>query len=216
VGTDDPTGARWELLDAEAQAAAHPRSFFIPDAQRRGALQPDDLVKLVFLVVGGEADGDGERMWVQVTDTAPGGYVGQLENEPVVIDGLSLGARIEFEPRHVIDIWVDEEDPFDGLAAFVTARLLEDDDLEPGVVSFDPDHHGHDLGDGRTVTGWQVFVGDETEDELDDAERIRLPSLGWLVRRYPELMALLESHDGREASWIRGQDGRLVPAEHPD
>jgi hypothetical protein len=202
---------RWRLLDAEQRAAEHPRSFFVPDRETRTRLGTDELVKLVFEELGGE--GTGERMWVRITDTAPGGYVGTLENEPVVIDGLWAGARIEFEPRHVIDVWHDEEDPLEDLAAFVSARLLEDDRLEPGVVTFDPDDHGHELGDGRTVTGWQVFVGDETPDELDDPERIRLPSLGWLVQRYPDLLALVETHDGRETSWVRDARGRLVPYE---
>jgi hypothetical protein len=199
---------RWRLLDAEERAAEHPRSFFIPDPETRATLGTDELVKLVFEELDGA--GAGERMWVRITDTAPGGYVGTLENEPVVIDGLWAGARIEFEPRHVIDVWQDDEDPLEDLAAFVSARLLEDDRLEPGVVTFDPDDHGHELADGRTVTGWQVFVGDETPDELDDPERIRLPSLGWLVQRYPDLLALVESHDGSEASWTRAEDGRLV------
>jgi hypothetical protein len=207
-GTD--AGRRWQLLDAEEQAAAHPRSFFVPSRETRASLGIDDLVKLQFEAVDGDDEGAGERMWVRITDTAPGGYVATLENEPVVIEGLWPGTRIEFEPRHVIDVWHDEDDPLEDLAAFVSARLLEDDDLEPGVVSFDPDHHGNELGDGRTVTGWQLFVGDETDDELDDPERIRLPSLVWLVQRYPDLLALVETHDGSEASWVRDADGRLV------
>jgi hypothetical protein len=208
VGSGHPE-ARWRLLDAEQQAAANPRAFFIPSRETRSSLEPDELVKLVFEAVGGEDEGAGERMWVRVTDTAPGGYVGTLENEPVVVDGLWPGMRIEFEPRHVVDVWHDE-DPLEDLAGFVSARLLEDDRLEPGVVTFDPDDHGRELGDGRTVTGWQVFVGDETPAELDDPERIRLPSLAWLVQRYPDLLALVETHDGAEASWVRGDDGRFV------
>jgi hypothetical protein len=205
--------ARWRLLDAEELASTNPRSFFIPSHETRSSLGIDELVKLVFEVVGGEDAGAGERMWVRITDTAPGGYVGTLESEPLVVDGVWPGARIEFEPRHVIDVWHEEDDPLEDLAAFVSARLLEDDRLEPGVVSFDPDDHGRELGDGRTVTGWQLFVGDETPDELDDPERIRLPSLAWLVQRYPDLFALVETHDGAEASWIRDAQGRLVPHE---
>jgi hypothetical protein len=216
MGTPDVPGARWRVIDAEARASANPRSFFIPSHERRSTLGPDDLVKLVFEVEGGEDEDAGERMWVRVTDTAPGGYVGILENEPVVIDGLWPGARIEFEPRHVIDIWDDGPDPLEGLAAFASARLLEDDALEPGVVTFDPDHDGHELGDGRTVTGWQLFVGDETSEELDDPERIRIPSLAWLVQRYPALSPLVATHDGTEASWVRDEDGRLVPHEDED
>jgi hypothetical protein len=212
--TSDASGERrWRLLDAEERAAAHPRAFFIPSREARSELGTDDLVKLVFEVVGGEDEGSGERMWVRITDTAPGGYVGTVENEPIVIEGLWPGGRIEFEPRHVIDVWHDEEDPLEDLAAFASARLLEDDTLELGVVTFDPDDHGRELGDGRTVTGWQLFVGDESPEELDDPERIRLPSLAWLVQRYPELLALVETHDGRDTSWIRDEQGRLAPHE---
>jgi hypothetical protein len=31
-----------------------------------------------------------------------------------------------------------------------------------------------------------------------------------LVQRYPDLPALLETHGGGEASWVRGDDGRLA------
>jgi hypothetical protein len=213
MGARDPGLPRWRVVDGEVQAAANPRSFFIPSLERRTSLGADDLVKLVFEVVGGDDEGAGERMWVRVTDTAPGGYVGTLENEPIVIDGLWPGARVEFEPRHVIGVWDDEPDPLEGLAAFASARLLEDDALEPGVVTFDPDHDGHELEDGRTVTGWELFVGDETPAELDDPERIRIPSLAWLVQRYPELLELVDAHDGSETSWIRDETGTLVVHE---
>jgi hypothetical protein len=107
----------------------------------------------------------------------------------------------------------DGDDPRERLAAFVSARLVDDEAADVGAVAFDPSHDGDELGDGRTVTGWEIFVGDETEDELSDPEQIRLPSLSWLVDRFPQLTPLFDSHDGSEASWVRDDDGSLVPWE---
>ena len=110
----------------------------------------------------------------------------------------------------------DGDDPRDLFAAFVSARLIEDEDADVGAVTFDPDHDGDELGDGRTVTGWEIFVGDEAEEELSDPERVRLPSLSWLVDRFPQLEPLFDGHDGTEASWVADESGRLVPWEGDD
>ncbi len=104
----------------------------------------------------------------------------------------------------------DGDEPRDNFAAFVSARLIDDEEAEVGAVAFDPNHHGDELADGRIVTGWEVFVGDESEDELSDPEQVRLPSLSWLVERFPQLEELFDTHDGSEASWVTDDDGALV------
>lgn len=198
----------WTLDDAEDRAVAAPRAFFIPAREVRAGLAPGDLVKLIFLVVGGEADGDGERMWVEVTDVVAGptpGYVGRLDNDPLVID-LEAGARVEFGPQHVVDVHADEPDPLAGQALFVSARLVEDDTARIGAAAFDPADADRDLGDGRTITGWQAFVGDESDEELDDPTRVRLPSLSWFLQREPELWPLVRDHDGTAGYWTRDGD----------
>ncbi len=105
----------------------------------------------------------------------------------------------------------DGSEPRDNYAAFVSARLVDDDATDVGAVAFDPDHHGDELGDGRIVTGWEIFVGDESEDELSDPDLIRLPSLSWLIDRYPQLEPLFDDHDGTEASWVADEAGTLLP-----
>lgn len=200
----EDTAPTWVLLDAVEQHAANPRSFFIPDAAEREGLQPGDHAKLVFQLADHAGDGPGaERMWVQVTDRAPGGYVGQLDNEPVVIPGLVAGARVEFEPRHVIQVPADAPDPYEGQVAFASARLFDEDDPGVGVATFDPDDAGRPVADGRTLSGWSLLAGDETEEQVADPEAIRLPSLPWLLERHPELQAVLDDHDGTEASYLR-------------
>src|SRR5687767_14734707 len=82
----DAEPADWWLEDAEALSAAHPRSFFIPRAERRRALRAGEDVRLGF-VYGPHSDREGEghveRMWVQVVDQRDDGSArGRLRNRP--------------------------------------------------------------------------------------------------------------------------------------
>lgn len=106
---------------------------------------------------------------------------------------------------------LEGDDPRELSAAFASARLIDDEAADLGAVTFDPSHDGDELADGRTVTGWEVFVGDETEDELTDPELIRLPSLSVLLDRFPQLAPIVDDHDGSEASWVVDEGGSLIP-----
>lgn len=204
------TEPSWTLLDAVAHAAANPRSFFLPDAEERAGLQPGDLAKLVFTVQApgdDESDAGGERMWVEVTDRAPDGYVGRLGNVPMLVTDLAEGARVEFEPRHVVQLPATEPDPWKGRVAFVSARVFDDDDPGVHVATFDAGDAGRAVADDRQLSGWSLLAGDETAEDIDDPERIRLPSLPWMMERHPELRAVLDGHDGSEGTWLRDGDG---------
>ncbi len=92
------------------------------------------------------------------------------------------------------------------LAVFASARLI-DTGARVGAVSFAPDDRGRGLGDGRTVSGWSVFVGDETDEELEDPERIRMPTLARVLERDPGLADLTDAHDATAGFWVRQADG---------
>lgn len=92
-------------------------------------------------------------------------------------------------------------------AAFASARLFEDESASVGVATFEPADAGRELGDGRVLSGWSLFVGDETEGELADSERIRLPSLRVVLERFPEVAEVLDANAGDEASYVREQGG---------
>jgi hypothetical protein len=100
---------------------------------------------------------------------------------------------------------VAKRDWAERLAVYASARLV-DTGARVGAVAFEPDDVGRALGDGREVSGWSVFAGEETEEELSDAERLRLPSLAWVVARDPAVAMVTAGHDGSAGYWLRGQD----------
>jgi hypothetical protein len=97
---------------------------------------------------------------------------------------------------------IDTSTLADDLAVFASGRLI-DTGARIGAVSFDPADRGRGLGDGRTVSGWSVFVGDETGEELEDPERMRLPSMAVVVEQDPALAEVVDHHDGTSAYWVR-------------
>jgi hypothetical protein len=109
-----PAPHDWWLEDAEAAQERHPRSFFIPAAERRRALRPGELVRLGF-DYGPHADREGEghreRMWVEVLDQRDDGHAhGRLRNHPWRLSELDLGDQVAFEPMNVLAIdYTDEE-----------------------------------------------------------------------------------------------------------
>lgn len=87
----------WFLVNTERRAL---QGFAIPPRAVRNHLAVGDLVKLVFSERPEDAAA-GERMWVEILSAASGRYQGRLRNEPVSIQGLSLGDLVEFGPEHV-------------------------------------------------------------------------------------------------------------------
>lgn len=90
----------------------------------------------------------------------------------------------------------------DDLAVFASARLV-DTGARVGALAFDPAERGRGLGDRRTVSGWSAFVGDETDEELEDPERIRMPSMAWVLERDPAVAEVTDAHDGTAAFYVR-------------
>lgn len=104
-----------------------------------------------------------------------------------------------------------EGDRAPSLAVFASGRLV-DTGAPVGALRFDPEDAGRPLADGRVVSGWSAFTGEETEEELTDAERMRLPSLAWLLQRDAAVAMVTAGHDGSAGYWARaGEDDRGLP-----
>jgi hypothetical protein len=212
-------GDDWELDDAAAVQPPPADPMAVGSAEKLEALQPGEYVKLRFRLRRPPPGGPpGERMWVRVVARERGGYRGILENEPQAIKGLAKGDEVRFGPEHVLSIWeaIPEETP----VAFVNRRLLEYDELVPAVACHDPAEEERPvLPDGRRSSGWQLLVGDETAEELDDPEAFTLAAVADLASRYPAFGALVASgEEGRVYAWD-GEAGNYVdhgPYESPE
>lgn len=112
----------------------------------------------------------------------------------------------------------DGIDPSEQLAVYASGRLV-DTGSPVGAIGYDPGDVGRSLGDGRSISGWSVFVGEETDEELTDAERVRLPSLAWVLQHDPAVALVTAGHDGSAGYWVRSGEGstglpnwdRLIP-----
>ncbi|MFB9409666.1 hypothetical protein [Dactylosporangium matsuzakiense] len=89
------------------------------------------------------------------------------------------------------------------LIAFTSRRLMEDESLVPGYVYHDPeDATLPPSPDGRRASGWNLLVGDETDEQLADAGELLMPDLEFLTERYPEFGKLVaEGCEGRQFEW---------------
>ena len=100
----------WHLLSAEDRHAAHPDSFHIPNEHERRSLTPGDMAQLLFEISFDDPEDPAsvERMWVYVTESEAGSYIGVLINRPRLIpenDSLWEGAELPFRAEHVMS-WV--------------------------------------------------------------------------------------------------------------
>ncbi|MDA0182714.1 DUF2314 domain-containing protein [Solirubrobacter phytolaccae] len=199
----------WYLDNAEKLHAANPRSFFIPSEEARNGLEKGDVVRMVFALHETRDDGmSGERMWVQVEGRDGDEYYGWLTNEPAAIRDISREDTVRFKAEHVIAIYDERTEPFEDLLAYVPKRLLEDDDLQPEVVHHDPEEEERPpRDDGQKSSGWDLLVGDETEEQLD-ADKLTMSNLLWLMERYPAFGELVFS-GAREGTWVL-KDGSYV------
>jgi hypothetical protein len=100
----------WTLESGEKRHAQNPDTFEIPSRAKRESLSPGDAVKLLFDTETADADHvidrGVDRMWVIVTERADGLYIGVLDSDPGIAEGLTLrpGTEVLFGPEHVIAI----------------------------------------------------------------------------------------------------------------
>ena len=181
----------FRLGNGEVLHGAAPRSFFIPDRAERDSLQAGDLAKLLFEITGPSAGmPNAERMWVEVTGRDADGYTGTLTNAPAVITTIARGDTIRFGPEHVISTlgnWplLDKK--------ILVSRRSHEQDLRPCWVYREQPDNDRD-------SGWRALVGDETDDEANDASGILMQALGFVLDRWPELRPVFKT-DPRNGGW---------------
>ncbi|MEM6503300.1 MAG: DUF2314 domain-containing protein [Cyanobacteria bacterium P01_C01_bin.89] len=115
-------GIDWSLEDCHKAHQDHPETFEVPNVQEVEMCREGDLLRLHFLTWGyGDQDVSdeeaasmprAERMWVEVCQILSGRcFRGHLTNQPQCIKSLNPGDIIEFEARHVAQIYLRKGDP---------------------------------------------------------------------------------------------------------
>ena len=110
----------WEPIDCIERHKEHPDTFEIPTESDIAAVKVGDFCKLIWEATNPSDSDDfgGERMWVRVTRIGEMRwqgeepiklFVGELDNEPVVVTNLLLGELVTFEPKNIAAITVYEE-----------------------------------------------------------------------------------------------------------
>ena len=100
----------WTLMSAEDRQAQHPDTFHIPSREKRESLARGDAAKLLFDIETREGarviDRGVDRMWVIVKGRRGDDYLGVLDSDPGIAEGLNLrpGQLISFRPEHVTEI----------------------------------------------------------------------------------------------------------------
>ena len=134
----------WDLVDADPIAAESPYTFYKPSRALIAQVRPGEVVKLIFSFTIEDPGAPGaERMWVLVDEVLPdGSFRGRVNNEPRHIIDLKLDDPVSFRPCHVINT---EHDDDDNLVeqyikrCFVTKRVLEDGQLVGYLYREEPD-----------------------------------------------------------------------------
>lgn len=115
---------RWKLRSGVKQNRLYPTSFTIPSPVECRALEPGDVVKLMFE----QNDGWGERMWVRIEKAGRRRLVGRLENLPLAFPRLDFGSKITFRREHIIDIHPDPAPP--SCSDYETVYAAREQELE--------------------------------------------------------------------------------------
>ena len=170
---------RYVLDDPRPMARAAPYTFYLPPAVQTGALQPGDLVKLVFRSIPPGREWEAERIWVMITGRDAGGFTGTLDNIPSDMPQLKRGAEVSFQAHHIISIdWRDEAKA----AAFVEPEVqvwircwvdacVVDDGVPIGYLYREEPEAARE-GDQYPDSGWRIrgAVGDQTQAAVSERQ----------------------------------------------
>ena len=101
----------YQLAVVDSGDTARVLSGPLPTEGKRFAVQPGDIVKLVFeyrdsmVAVGSGAEIGAEHMWVKVTEYGDGCLIGSIDSSPQYTRILKSGDLVAFHPKHIVAFW---------------------------------------------------------------------------------------------------------------
>ncbi len=196
----------WWLADGQKLADEFPYTFHKPSAEAVSLLSVGDAAKLIFRFDGADPDApNAERMWVEIRAVGDDGFHGVLDNDPSYIRDLDCGDPVHFEERHIIQVSIDDPVP-SSIDKFLPRCIVSNQILLDGQPV---DYMYREASNRENDSGWRFLAGDESTDYLDDAENVRVVSLGALLREDDSVLDLLDAPVG-SAFERRERSGRFV------
>lgn len=196
--------AQWVLGDGEATHREFPRTFSIPRGAVRRALPVGCQARLTFRIKQPKPDSPrAERMWCRVLEQRGDVYVGELLNAPVYLSDLRVGARVEFQARHVIAVTYVEDRSMRALVGADLGVLREGAQPE-WLIRVAP----VDAQD----SGWRVFSAPKSAS----ASRLRAVTANMLLDCWPPLDTVLDGVTTGVWQWNERDLEFVAAAELPE
>ncbi|MDA9207833.1 DUF2185 domain-containing protein [Octadecabacter sp.] len=196
---EENAGRGWQLIDPRSIQEENPYTFFVPSDAEKNALVDGDFVKLIFESLD-PVGGSVERMWVIYKDRDENGLSGQLDNEPLDIEGLSLGDQVHFKDFNIVGVWetridsVEDEDRYfarchvDQRIIDGSAKIARLERRKPKWFWWWQRKHQR-----YPDTGWHVFAED---DPTHNQTRMSYLAIGVVLNKDDSYLRLLDAPVG--------------------
>jgi hypothetical protein len=194
----------WSLDDAEIIAKEAKYTFYKPSKNLISKLQIGNLVKLIFRFETDKPEMPGaERMWVIITDINNGKFTGKLDNDPYYIKDLKHKDVLEFEGKHIIQVYGIDDGEEDLTQKYIhrcmaTQKVLYEN---AQIKWFYREESMGEVRAGIFDTGWRFMAGDETDEYLENPDNLHLVSLGALLNKDDSFVDLLDAPEGSAFGW---------------
>ncbi|SLN46827.1 hypothetical protein ROA7450_02307 [Roseovarius albus] len=212
----------YTLEDPRPRAKENPYPFFLPSPAELAGVGQEDYVKILFRSTQPEPEYDAERMWVIVSERDGDDLIGQLDNDPSDIPGLSAGDVVRFNVHHILSIIWDDEDQKKRLEedsndqdrfferCIVDEAVIEGRARSQYIYREPPDS---DPDDKHPDSGWRIraHVDDLSEEEYEDTP-ISYVALGVVLNQDASFLHLLDNPAG--VAFLRNDSDEYQAVEY--
>lgn len=196
----------WHLVNADEIAQWSKYTFYKPSQKIIEQLKPGNICKLIFKFNSNNPEHpSAERMWVIIDSIDGDKFTGHLDNEPFYIEDIKVGDSVTFEPKHIIDLDINDNEP--NLVekfldrCFATRRIIYE---KTKIGYFYREEPMEEDKDGFKDSGWRFLEGYESQEYLDDSENSQFVSLGLILNIDDSFINLLEKPIG--SAFIRDNE----------
>ena len=193
----------WHLENAFEIQKESPYTFYLPPQTSIDKLEKGDLVKLIFKFYSDAPKApNAERMWVIIKEKNKGKFIGELNNQPFFINDIKVGDIIEFENKHIIQIY-DNID-HDNIVEKFRPRCIVSNEVfheKKKIGHIYREEGSKKMDDDNIDSGWVILSGEENQEYMDNPDNFHFVSLGAVLNIDDTIVNLLDEPAGSEFEW---------------